>query len=217
MRSACDSPASESEITFARPASRAIRTVPAFQLVHGGRDRGHIAPDAPIADEGAVAAEAGIAGDRDPSAFRLAATELIDEVAERAPRLEVGEMCLRIDAALRNLLQEVEAKAAEHAVRRDAGGILVVAGKPGKAQFVIDLPDPFGSGFDQRQKLVGRKNRAPQASFRRRSPNVRTQLLLAPAPSPLRCRSRAHPSMTPVMPPQEVNPGHLAEEALTFG
>ena len=201
MRSACDFAGQRIRDHLLPPGVARNTHMPAFQLVHGGRDRCHIAPDAPIADEGAVAAEAWIARDRDPSAFRLAATELIDEVAERAPRLEVGEVSLRIGAAFRDLLQEVEAKAAEHAVRRDAGEHPDNCLKARKSAVRDRSPRSIRFRVRPAPEARRQKERAPQASFRRRSPNVRTQLLLAPAPSPLRCRSRAHPSMTPVMPP----------------
>src|SRR5690349_2532071 len=65
-----------------------------------GCGRSHVPRNATVAEEGSACRKARMPGDRDPAAVRLASVQLVDEVAERAPCLEIGDMCSRAGTAL---------------------------------------------------------------------------------------------------------------------
>src|ERR1700754_4742406 len=94
-----------------------VRTL---ELIERSRHRRDVAANASIAQERPARRKLWIAADRHPAAIFLATLQLVDKIAERTARVEIGEVSRRPGAPSRHFLQEIEAKAAQHLLRRNA-------------------------------------------------------------------------------------------------
>ena len=117
------------------------------------RHRGHVAPDAAIAEKFPDCVEPRKAAGRNQATVGARALELIDEVAERTPRLQILEMARRVLAVLGSVLEKVEAETPEHARRVDPGRGLVGLRQPGELQIAVCFPDPVRAGPDELGRL----------------------------------------------------------------
>ena len=123
------------------------------QLVERLDHRRDVAAAAAIAGEGAVLVEAREARDADISAVLAGLGDLVDEVAERPQRLQVGDVHLVFAVAPRRVREEVEPRLAHRPRRLQPGRRLDPAGEMGEMMPRVGLPGPVGADLHELLQL----------------------------------------------------------------